>query len=235
MSSVRKAIEQFNNSNEKKEEQQEVLETLYALADQQSDVFMMEIMDSIKIGDDKKIPVSTMVAQTKEIRAMSANSTQDIQKTVKECLDSFLSGTHNIVQGIEKLLSGALTAFLGESVGVTGKMEKYYVLTEGLSTVRFDVKCWYRSINSKSIRSQYEKVTCVVGTKCIVDLSKIDLYTFLYLYQEQLKRAGIKGDDLQSEIKKVKEIYNDFHENIDSYTLSKNDSQGISNYIIPGN
>ena len=234
MSTIRNAIKEFDGTEELNNAQKEVLETLYALANQQSEVFMMEIMDSIKGGDDKKIPVTSLVAQTKEIRAMSSKSTEDIQNTVKDCLDSFLDGTPGVVNGIEKLLSGALTVFLGESVGSTGKIEKYYVLTEGLSTVRFDVKCWYRSIQSKSICSKVEKVTCVVGTKSVVDLSKIDLSTFLYLYQEQLKNSGIKGDDLQNEIKKVREIYNDFQDSVKLSLLSSNNTK-VSDFLIPGN
>lgn len=235
MSTIKKAIEGFDDSKDLESAQKEVLETLYALADQQSEVFMMEIMDSIKGGDDKKIPVTSLVAQTKEIRVMTSKSTEDIQKTVNGCLDSFLDGgTPGIVKGIEKLLSGALTAFLGESIGATGKVEKYYVLTEGLSTVRFDVKCWYRSIRSKSLYSRAEKVCCVVGTKSVVDLSRIDLSTFIYLYQEQLKNSGIKGDDLQNEIKKVKEIYNDFQSNTNLSLLSQDSYKSVSDFLIPG-
>lgn len=234
MSTIRKTIEEADRSKPLTEEGKEVLETLFALAEQQADVFMMEIIDSIKIGDDKKIPVTSLVSQTKEIRAMTKKSTQDIQNTVKECLDSFLNGEPNIVKGIEKLLSGALTVFLGESIGTMSKTEKYYVLTEGLSTVRFDVKCWYRSVQSASLIDRAEKVACIVGTKSVVDLSKIDLSTFIYLYQDQLRKSGIKGDDLQNEIKKVKEIYNDFQNNTNVNLTSKNNS-AIHNFLMPGN
>lgn len=235
MSTIRKAIDGLDTSGETGLLQKEILESLYETAEKQAEIFMLEIMDSMN-GDkkDRKIPVTSLVAQSQDIRVMTSKSTADIQKTVSQSLDSFLSGASEVVKGIEKLLSGALTVFLGESVAHTSKMEKYYILTEGISTVRFDVKCWYRSVESKSIYSRAEKVSCVVGTKSVVDFSKIDLSTFTYLYQDQLSRSGIKGDDLENEIKKVKEIYKEFHENIELDDLPKNSLTGVVNYIMPG-
>ena len=233
MSTIKKAVEGFDTSSEIGMMQKEILETLYASAEQQAEIFMHEIMDSIN-GDknDRKVPITSLVAQTQEIRVMTSKSTADIQKTVNDSLDSFLTGEVKVVKGIEKLLSGALTSFFGDSIGLSKKMEKYYILTEGISTVRFDVKCWYRSVQSKSIYSQAEKIACVVGTKSVVDFSKIDLSTFTYLYQEQLSRSGINGDDLENEIKKVKEIYREFHEDVNN---SSHNNRSISEFIIPGN
>lgn len=193
---------------------------------------MMEIMDSIKSGGDKKIPVTSLVAQTTEIRAITSKSTQDIQITVTGCLDSFLGGNKDVVGGISKLLSGALNVFLGESVASVSKTDRYYILTEGLSAVRFDVKCWYRSIQCKSLYSKAEKVSCFVGTKSIVDLSKIDLSTFVYLYQQQLINSGVTGADMKEELKTVKEIYNEFQT-----TVSGNGARAMvrgNDFITPG-
>lgn len=235
MSTVRKVIESCDATNELEAAQKEALEALYTVAEQQADIFMMEIMDSIKVGGDKKIPVTSLVAQTKEIRAMTAKSTEDIQATVSGCLDAFLGGNKDVVGGIEKLLSGALNVFLGESVGAVGQTEKYYILTEGLSAVRFDVKCWYRSIQCKSLYSKAEKVTCFVGTKSIVDLSKIDLSTFVYLYQQQLMNSGVTGADIRSELKLVKEIYNEFQSSVSGNSILKEIRKEKNNEIlVPG-
>ncbi|MCM1246414.1 MAG: hypothetical protein NC293_12300 [Roseburia sp.] len=142
----------------------------------------------------------------------------DIKKTVGGSVDSFLNGGSDVVKGIGKMLSGALTAFLGEGVASSDKIEKYFVLTEGISIIRFDVKAWYHSVESKSIRTKMEKIVCVVGTKSIVDFSKIDLSTFIYFYQKQLIQSGMSASDLKKEIENVKNIYNEFHDQLQVVT-----------------
>lgn len=215
MSSVKGAIQGIDTSEEEGKLRKEVLETLVQSANQQAEIFMMETMNSINGNEkDNKIPIASLVDQTKEVRAMTSKSMSDLKKTVGSSVDSFLNGGSDVVKGIGKLLSGTLTVFLGEGIASSDKIEKYFVLTEGLSIVRFDVKCWYQTVVTKSIHTQAEKIVCVVGTKSIVDFSKIDLSTFIYFYQKQLRQSGLTAADLENEIKNVKQIYSEFHEQL---------------------
>lgn len=226
MSTARNAVKSFDASDDLSQAQKEALEALFTVAEQQGDIFLMEIMDSIKNNSDKKIPVTTLVSETKEIRAMTSKSLEDIGNTVTSCLSSFFGGSSSsIISGIGGLLSEALNIFLGESSGATGKLEKYYVLTNNMSVVRFDVKGWYRNIQAKSLYKAAEKVTCFVATQSIVDLSKIDLSTFLYLYKEQLNKSKILDDDMDKELDRVIEIYNKFRH------LSETDNLLTSNRL----
>lgn len=219
MSSIKGAIQGFDTSTEQGMLQKEILETLSQSANQQAEIFMMEIMNSVNGNErDNKIPIAALVDQTKEIRAFTSDSMSDIKKTVGGSVDSFLNGGSDVVKGIGKILSGALTAFLGEGVASSDKTERYFVLTEGISIIRFDVKAWYHSVSSKSIRTKAEKIVCIIGTKSIVDFSKIDLSTFIYFYQKQLIQSGMDASELKKEIENVKKIYNEFHDQLQVVT-----------------
>jgi hypothetical protein len=216
MSIVRDIVKQFDASDELAQTQREVVESLAKLGESKAEFFDLKIQQSLRTAggaDNQTVPISAILASKKEVRAYSSTSAEHIADTVKKSLESFVAGSaKDIVDGVSGLISGALTIFLGEASAATGTIEEYYVLTEGLSVVRVDMKAWYQNVSAKGVYAKMERVSAVVAVKSTVDLAKIDFNTFLYLYQNQLQMAKLTKEQVTEALREAKEIYKAFQD-----------------------
>lgn len=213
--SIKEILKNLDDAGEKGKETKELMETLYLLAEQKADIFSMEIMNSINKGDDRKLPITTLIQQEKEISALAEKDIDNIGKIISNLLDLIVK--HDKVTLVEKIKSSivaALKSFLGTSIAKSDSIDKYYIVIDGYSAVRLDIKCWFHSVKSTSLHEYCEKVFCIVATKSIVDLSKIDISTFIHFYQHQLISSDIKGAELEQEIDHVRKIYDKFNKSM---------------------
>lgn len=205
----------LDNNENLSNETKELMETLFMLAEQKAEVFLMRIMDSINKEDDKKLPVTALVDEEKVISALVKNDVENLESLISNFLDLIVK--HNkktVVEKIKDSLVVALKTLLGSSSAQSDSIEKYYILIEDHSAVRLDIKFWYHSVESTSLHEHCEKITCTVATKSIVDLSKIDISTFLYIYQNQLISSEINKEDLEQELENVRKIYDKFQQSM---------------------
>ncbi|WP_265520312.1 hypothetical protein [Oerskovia flava] len=215
MSLIRDIVKQFDGSEELAQTQREVIESLARLGETKAELFDVRIQESLRGagGTNSTVPITSILASKKEVHAFSSTSVEHLADAVKSSLKSFVAGTSSdIIDGVGTLVSEALTAFLGGASASTGTIEEYYVVTEGLSIVRVDLKAWYQNVSAKSIYEKMERVSAFVAVKSTVDLSKIDFNTFLYLYQDQLSLARLPKEQITQALKDAKEIYREFNE-----------------------
>lgn len=214
MSLVRDIVKQFDNSDELAQTQREVVESLARLGETKAELFEAKIQESLRGagGTNSTVPITSILASKKEVHAFTSTSTEHLADTVKSSLKSFVSGTaDSIIDGVGGLISEALTVFLGGASASTGTMEEYYVVTEGLSIVRVDLKAWYLNVSARGIYEKMERISAFVAVKSTVDLTKIDFNTFLYLYQNQLTAAHLDKNQVKQALQEAKEIYQEFH------------------------
>lgn len=217
MSAIKAAIKSFDTADEKFEEQLEAVRALETLGAAKAEIFVRDIQTSLLTAGEEKsnktVPVTFVVGSRKEIRAFSSSEAGNIGRVVNDSLASFLSGKkENIVNGIGNLVSNAMNIFLGEGEASSDTIEMYYVATDGLSPVRVDIKSWFQCVQAKSITSRMERVVTVVATKSVIDVNRIDLGTFLYLYQGQFDVNTMTQKELSDAIDAAADIYNKFVE-----------------------
>ena len=217
MSIVRDAIKSFDQADTKFAEQQEAVKALAELGMAKAEIFIRDIKESLTTAGDEKsnktVPITFMVGSKKEVRAFSSSEAGNIGKVVANSLTAFLSGDKNtIISGIGNLASSALNIFLGEGSASSDTIEMYYVATDGLSPVRVDMKAWYQSVTAKSITTKMERIVTVVATKAVIDVTRIDLGTFLYLYQGQFNASEMTMEQLSTAIDAAADVYNKFVE-----------------------
>lgn len=217
MSVIKNVIKSFDSTNEKFAEQEEAVKALAELGMAKAEIFIRDIKESLVTAGDEKsnktVPVTFMVGSKKEVRAFSSSESGNIGKVVTESLTSFLSGDKKtIISGIGNLVSSALNIFLVEGAATSDTIEMYYVATDGLSPVRVDMKAWYHRVIAKSITTKMERVVTVVATKAVIDVTRIDLGTFLYLYQGQFNANEMTMEQLSAAIDAAAEVYNKFVE-----------------------
>lgn len=217
MSAIKAAIKSFDTADEKFEEQLEAVRALETLGAAKAEIFVRDIQTSLLTAGEEKsnktVPVTFVVGSRKEIRAFSSSEAGNIGRVVNDSLASFLSGKkENIVNGIGNLVSNAMNIFLGEGEASSDTIEMYYVATDGLSPVRVDIKSWFQCVQAKSITSRMERVVTVVATKSVIDVNRIDLGTFLYLYQGQFDVNTMTQEELSDAIDAAADIYNKFVE-----------------------
>lgn len=218
MSTVRNAIKKIDQAESAAAEQKEAIKALEELGRARAEIFVRDIEKSLMTaGSDstnKTVPVTYVVGNKKEIRAYSATEVGNIGNLVTSSLNSFLSGgKDSIISGVGNLITGALTTFLGATDAESDTVEMYYVMTDGLAPVRVDLKAWYYSVTATSISTKMERLTTVVATKSVIDVTRIDLGTFNYLFQAQLSAAKMTHEELKEAIKEAAEVYNLFVEN----------------------
>lgn len=217
MSAIKAAIKSFDTADEKFEEQLEAVRALETLGAAKAEIFVRDIQTSLLTAGEEKsnktVPVTFVVGSRKEIRAFSSSEAGNIGRVANDSLASFLSGKkENIVNGIGNLVSNAMNIFLGEGEASSDTIEMYYVATDGLSPVRVDIKSWFQCVQAKSITSRMERVVTVVATKSVIDVNRIDLATFLYLYQGQFDVNTMTQEELSDAIDAAADIYNKFVE-----------------------
>lgn len=215
MGAIRKVIESFDNSSELGQAQRELVENLAKLAESKAEFFELDISTSLRTAaseDNKTIPVEAVLATTTQTHAFTAQSVAGIPDAVTKSLRSFVSGTaEGIITGIGALLSEAVTTFLGSGDASTGTLKQYFVVTEGSSIVRVDVRAWYLSVEAASIKNQIQKVSAFVGAKSAVDVSRIKFNTFLNIYDLQLRQMRLPEDDVLAALEQAEKIFRRFN------------------------
>jgi hypothetical protein len=217
MGAIKKVIESFDSAKGQMEEQKEAVRALEMLGAAKAEIFVRDIQTSLLTAGEEKsnktVPVTFMVGSKKEIRAFSSSETKNIGNVVTESLSAFLSGNkETIINGVGRLASSALGIFLGEGSASSDTIEMYYVATDGLSPVRVDMKAWFQSATATSITTKMERVVAVVATKSVIDVTRIDLGTFLYLYQGQFDASKMTMEQLSAAIDSAADVYNKFVE-----------------------
>jgi hypothetical protein len=217
MSTIKNAISKIDQSEASAAEQKEALRALEELGKAKAEIFVRDIQTGLRAAGEEKnnktIPVSCMLSSKKEIRAFSSSENANIGNVVTGALSSFLNGKkENIINGAGNLITGALTVFLGEGSASSDAIEMYYIAIDGLTPVRIDVKAWYCTVTATSIKTKMERVVTVVATKSVIDITRIDLATFLYLYQSQFDANRMTPQELKAVIEEAANIYNTFVE-----------------------
>lgn len=215
MSTVKNTVKKCDSTDSKFEEQLEAVRALEALGTAKAEIFVRDIQSNLSTAGEEKsnktVPVTFMVGNKKEIRAFSSSEAGNIGKVVNDGLSAFLSGKKDtIAKGVGNLISSALNIFLGEGEASSDTIEMYYVATDGLSPVRIDIKAWYQCVTAKSITTKMERIVTVVATKSVIDVTRIDLGTFLYLYQGQFNADEMTNEELSKAIDEAADIYNKF-------------------------
>lgn len=213
MATFRKIINDLDGTDELVAAQKEAVKALATLASFKAENMLLEIEESlISAGQSTNltIPVSAKVKQLYQTRAYSATESNNIESIVKSSMNKFLSGSDDlVVEGIVSLITDSLSLFLGESSADTGEIQSYYIAVEGLSVVRVDVYGWYQTVQASSIYKKMEKVTAIVAVKSVVNLSKVDYSTFIYIYQKQLEKTGMNHEALKKAMKDIKDLFYD--------------------------
>jgi len=215
MGAIRNAVMSFDPAPDRAKEQKELVETLAQLAETKAENYEMAIQQELNdagSNTNRTVPIEAILVTKRETHAYSSSKVDQIGKTIGSSLKQFASGTADgILNGVTTLMTEALTAFLGEASAATGTTEQYYVMTEGLSVIRVDLKAWYLNVQSGGISTNMQRVSAFVAAKSAVDLAKIKFNTFLNLYQKQLAAAKIDQEKIQVALQEARKIYVSFN------------------------
>lgn len=211
MAVVKSAVEALDVSDEMSKTQKELLSTLNSLAETKAQLFQKQLDEEIlgaASGGNKTVPVSSIVGWTSIVRVLAHNKPNDIGGTVRTSLAKFLSGTASgVLDGVANVMTEALSGFFGESVASSSMLEQYYVLTEGVSVLRVDIKAWYQQVEATGLRESVESICVVAAKKSTVDLSRIDLATLLFIYKNLLEQGKAGADVIEDAITQAQQIW----------------------------
>ncbi|KAL9935617.1 hypothetical protein V8E36_005194 [Tilletia maclaganii] len=99
-------------------------------------------------------------------------------------------GTKTTVgDGFHKLVSGAMTAILGESEAGEHEMRKFFVYFQHNAIVRIDLRAWRYNIAVKGFFEKAENAFAYIACLSVVDTDKVTADELAYLTTE------FAGDD----------------------------------------
>ncbi len=216
MSAIRNIIDSFDASSEAGKTQRELVENLAKLAESKAQFFELDVSTGLRTAgspDNQTIPVEAVLNSVTQTHAFASDSVGKIGDTVKAALKSFVNGGKTeILDGVGNLITDALTIFLGSATASEGTLKQYYVMTEGYSVVRVDLRAWYLDVEATSIHTKIQKASAFVAVKSTVDLTKIRFNTFLNVYQRQLSSMKLSDDQITTALAEAQKIYKQFHD-----------------------
>ncbi|GFM82721.1 hypothetical protein PSCICN_34130 [Pseudomonas cichorii] len=196
MGQMKEILESFTEDTA--EEARQHVSTLFQLGTVQGQLFENQIKNSLRTAglagaDNQSIPISSIISQHSEVHAHTSTAADDhIIETIQGSLKNFVAGgSENIITGISVLLQDALKTFLGESFADSKFQDDYLVMADGAALVRIDYRMWYYTVHAQSIQKSIERIVVMTAVKSAVDVVKIDLNTFICLYQEKLNKAAL--------------------------------------------
>ncbi|GFM56071.1 hypothetical protein PSCICF_22490 [Pseudomonas cichorii] len=207
MGQMKEILESF--TGDAAEEARQHINTLFQLGTVQGQLFENQIKSSLRTAglagaDNQSIPISSIISQHSEVHAHTSTATDDhIIETIQGSLKNFVAGgSENVITGISALLQDALKTFFGESFADSKLQDDYLVMADGAALVRIDYRMWYYTVHAQSLQKSIERIVVMTAVKSAVDVVKIDLNTFICLYQEKLNKAALITREKEKEDKK---------------------------------
>ena len=234
MAFLRNAINNLDPKKDKKTELTLALNLLTELSESKVREFEREIIADYRLAGTNEsftIPIKASIATQSEYRAYVKDDAGKIATEVADAIKKFVDGgADNIITGIADLVTTGLTAILGGGQAIQQEMKSYFVTAQEYGLVRYDIRAWRRIIEAEGITSEIEACLALYASKASVDVTKLDLNTFLLLYSNQLHKMGIDESDTLEYLRKAEEIY---HKLIESNNKSNNNGIMAQNSSSP--
>lgn len=220
MGAIRTAAADITGNADKIARESALLDTLAALAEEKGRSMTQQIMADLRTAgtpENRTVPIESIIAIAEQHHAYSKDELNSgLTGGIKSALEGFCSGSADaIIGGVTKLISTSLGAFLGQGEASEDSLHEYYLLTEGMSIIRIDLRSWCRKINVEGMVRNVQEVSAFSAVKSTVDLSKLHLNTFLHMYEKQLAVVFNTGSPTFIEqMENAKQIYLKFLESL---------------------
>lgn len=193
MSTLQKLMDDCDPSTEENKRLREELRLLMSCAVANAKLGERAITDSLTAQPSKEnlfLPVTNIIESMSETHAITTEDTAAITHRVKQSLKRFYDPNDEaILNGFASLLTDALTGLMGEGRGIEAQQEVHLVGIEGLGFIRLDFAIWMQNLDTIGIRAKCQHAVSVVAVKSAIDVSKIQLSTFLVLYGRVLDQS----------------------------------------------
>lgn len=211
MAYLTKALIRQDIAGDLKEECNAHLDALIALADAKAEYYAEKIKSdllSAGFGTDKTFPIYCIQSFTYHTKAYKAEDIKSIRNVVKDSIKGFIHESKS--ETVTTILSGYVKTLFGSYGQAEHKIQRNFVILEGVSIIRLDFVGWSRVVSPSLIQTKCEKIGTFVLYRSIVDMSKVSLNDFISVYQETI-RAENEGISDKEIIQKCKELYSAFN------------------------
>jgi len=202
-----KALIKQDIAGDLKEECNAHLDTLIALADAKAEYYAEMIKSSLYsagYGSDKSFPIHCIQSFTYHTKAYNAEDENSISNVIKDSIKGFVHESKT--ETVTTILSEYVKTLFGSSGQAEHKIQRYFVILEGVSIIRLDFVGWSRVVSQSLIKTKCEKIGTFVLYRSIVDMSKVSINDFISVYQETI-RAENEGISTREIIQKCQELY----------------------------
>lgn len=211
MSILAEAIKKLDPTPNKLTELTLALGLLSELSENKVLEFKNEVESSYRTAgtdENRTAPITTIVATHSEYRAYVKDDAGKIPGEVASSIKKFVSGgSENIITGIADLVTTAITAILGSGQATQQEVRSYYITVQARALVRYDILAWRRLVEAQGITTQIQACMAIYASKASIDVSALDLNTFLLAYEDQLTKMNFTDKETLAYIDQAEEIY----------------------------
>ncbi|WP_419736093.1 hypothetical protein [Pseudomonas sp. COR18] len=209
MGQLKEALKLFND--EELENVREHVKTLFDLGKARATVAELELTNRLNtsLGSDNQIvPISNIIDTYSEVHAYNpAVTDRQVLGAVMGPLEKIVAGGSARMRNvIGSQIADIIRTFLAHDEELTAGKDRYFVLTDGPSIVKLDLRIWATSVNASDIREKIQKILVISAVKSSIDIQKTNLNTFISLYQSQLSRSSLSPHEIIEEITQATEI-----------------------------
>ncbi|KAK0534330.1 hypothetical protein OC842_002670 [Tilletia horrida] len=128
-------------------------------------------------------------------RELSVKVTKDSNEQIRGAIDDFFNAGSSgdtktpVAEGFHKLVSGAMTAILGQSEGGEYEMKRFFVYMQHNAIVRIDVRAWRYNMTTKGFFTSTDNAFAYIACLSVVDTDKVTADELAFLTSE------FAGDD----------------------------------------
>ncbi|MHA3061287.1 hypothetical protein ACX1N5_12460 [Acinetobacter sp. ANC 4636] len=208
MSSIRNYLRKIDISTSEGMAQKETLDLLIQLGNAKASLFRAKIEENLQYAQDKtdSFPVQKIVYNFNTVRFFSANESVEMRSTINSEVKMFLSGVREAaLSAISSLVYFELDMLLNRP-DYTDEIGACYLAFEGQSALRIDITAWYQNITIHNFEDKPEKILTVVAVVSSINTKKMNLSTFLNMYQAQLSQGGASQETIANEIAYAKDV-----------------------------
>lgn len=190
MGSIGTVMQNIVGTGPLQQTQRELVSALQDLADAKAEAYNQQLdklLQDAGTGQDKTVPVSSILRRNREVHAYSSTSQANILATVNQIANAFLKHDgDSVIQAVTATLSTGLAAFLGTSSGQSRSYEEYFVYCDGTMIYRVDVFAWHQDVSATGLSQQLSSVAAFAYTLSTVDVSKITWPAFVGILGYQM-------------------------------------------------
>jgi len=186
------------------------LDILMRLGEIKAEYLKLKIVEALRspaTSENEAVPIESILETSSNIYATTKIEIDAVKNAITPLISEISPGLEgDRKKSMDSLIENLISGFLGGPKSPKDTKEHFFVYAEGLSLIRLDVYLWEQKFNFSALgQNSLGSVLVMTYCKSAINAEKINLNTFITLYQYQFARTESAMD--ANELNRIKQIF----------------------------